>query len=61
MKLLEENIGRTSFNIKQGKVFGDLSLKAKDIKAKINKWDISKPKILCKKREPWTKRRQATE
>ena len=36
-KLLEENIGRTLFDINSSSILGDLSLKAKEIKAKINK------------------------
>ena len=37
IKLLEENIGRTLFDIKCSNIFLDLSLKAKETKAKINK------------------------
>ena len=39
-KLLEENIGRTLF----GNIFLDLPLKVKEVKAKINKWDLIKLK-----------------
>ena len=37
IKLLEENIGRTLFNMNCSNNFLDLSPKAKEIKAKINK------------------------
>ena len=40
IKLLEENIGRTLFDINCSNIFLDLSPKVKEIKAKINKWDL---------------------
>ena len=40
MKLLEENTERTSFDINCRNIFLDLSLKAKEIKAKMNRWDL---------------------
>ena len=39
IKLLEENIGRTLFEINCSNIFLDLSPKAKETKAKINKWN----------------------
>ena len=45
IKLLEENIGRTIFDINCSNIFLDLSPKAKEIKGKINKWDPIKLKI----------------
>ena len=50
-KLLEENIGRTLFGINHSNIFGDLSPKAKEIKAKINKWDLIKFKSFCTAKE----------
>ena len=47
IKLLEENTGRTLFDINHSNIFLDLSLKAKEIKAKINKWDLIKLKSFC--------------
>ena len=44
IKLLEENIGKTFSDINRGNMFLDQSPKAKEIKAKINKWDLIKPK-----------------
>ena len=38
IKLLEENIGRTLFDINCSSIFLDPSPKAKEIKAKIKKW-----------------------
>ena len=42
LKLLEENIGRTLFDINSSNIFLALSPKAKEINAKINKWDLIK-------------------
>ena len=36
IKLLEENIGRTLFDINQSNIFLDMSPKVKEIKTKIN-------------------------
>ena len=47
IQLLEENIGRTPFNIYCGNTFLDLSPKAKEIKAKVNKWDLNKLKAFA--------------
>ena len=43
IKLLEENIGRTLFDIYYSSIFFNLSPKAQEIKAKMNKWDLIKP------------------
>ena len=52
IKLLEENLGRTLFDINHSNnFFLDLSLKAKDIKGKINKWDPIKLKGFCTAKE----------
>ena len=42
IKLLEENIGRTLFDINRNNIFLDPSAKAKETKAKINKWGLVK-------------------
>ena len=44
IKLLEENIGRTLFDINCSNIFLDPPPKAKEIKTKINKWDLIKLK-----------------
>ena len=48
IKLLEENIGRTFFDINQNNIFFDPSLRVMEIKTKINKWDVIKLKSFCK-------------
>ena len=42
IKLLEENIGKTFSDINCASVFFGQSPKAIEIKAKINKWDLTK-------------------
>ena len=42
IKFLEENIGKTFFDITHSNVFLGQSPKAKEIKTKINKWDVIK-------------------
>ena len=44
IKLLEENIGRTHFDINHSKIFFDPLPRVKEIKRKINKWDLMKLK-----------------
>ena len=44
---LEENIGRPFFDINHSNIFLDLSPELKEIKAKMNKWDVIKLKIIC--------------
>ena len=46
IKLLEENIDKT-FSVNHNNVFLGQSLKAKEIKAMINKWDLIKLKSFC--------------
>ena len=47
IKLLEESIGRTLKYINHSKILYDSSLRVTGIKAKINKWDLIKPKSFC--------------
>ena len=42
IKLLEENIGRTLFDINHSKIFFDPPPRVMRIKTKINKWDLIK-------------------
>ena len=44
MKLLEENIGRTLYDINYSKILFDPPSREMEIKAKINKWDLMKLK-----------------
>ena len=51
IKLLEENIGRTLFDISHSKILFDLLPRVMEIKTKINKQDIIKLKIFCTAKE----------
>ena len=51
IKLLDENIGKTFLDINRSTVFLDQSSKAKEIKAKINYWDLIKLKSFCTTKE----------
>ena len=44
IKLLEENIGRTLDDINQSKILYDPPPRVMEIKAKVNKWGLIKPK-----------------
>ena len=45
IKLLEENRGRTNNDIKQSKTLYDPPPRVKEIKTKVNKWDLIKRKL----------------
>ena len=47
IKLLEENIGRTLFDINHSKIFLYPPPRVREIKTKINKWDLIKLKSFC--------------
>ena len=49
--LLEENIGRTLFDINHSKIFFDPPPRVMRIKTKINKWDLMKLKSFCAAKE----------
>ena len=51
IKLLEENIGRTFFDINDSKIFFDPPPRVMKIKTKINKWDLIKLKSFCTAKE----------
>ena len=62
IKPLEENIGRTLFDINHSKIFFDPSPRVMEIKTKINKWDVMKLKSFCKAKETTNKtKRQPSE
>ena len=62
IKLLEENIGRTLYDIKHSKILFDPSLREMEIKTKINKRDLMKLKSFCTAKETITKtKRQPSE
>ena len=47
VKVLEENIGRKISDIPRSNIFTDMSPKARDIKERINEWDLIKLKSFC--------------
>ena len=51
IKVLEENIGRKISDIPCSSIFTDMSLRARDIEERINKWDYSKLKSFCTAKE----------
>ena len=52
IKLLEENIGRTLYDIYHSKILFDLPPREMEIKTQINKWDLMKLKSFCTQRKP---------
>ena len=62
IKLLDENTGRTLFDINHSNIFLDLSPRVMEIKTKKNKWDLIKLKSFCTAKETINKtKRQPTE
>ena len=62
IKLLEENIGRTLFDINHSKIFFDPPPRIMEIKPKINKWDLMILKSFCTAKETINKmKRQPSE
>ena len=55
IKVLEENIGRKISDIPRSNILTDMSPKARDIKERINKWDLIKIKSFCMTKEASTK------
>ena len=51
IKILEENIGRILSDINQNKIFYDPSCRVMEIKTRINKWDLIKPKTIAQQRK----------
>ena len=62
IKVLDENIGSDLFDIGHNNFFQDTSLKAKEIKVKMNFWDVIKIKSFCTAKETVNQtKRQYTE
>ena len=62
IKILEENIGSTLFDINHSNISLDLSPKAKETKTKISKWELIKLKSFCTTLENIDKmKKQSTE
>ena len=51
IKLLEENIGRTPYDINHSKIFFDPPPREMEIKTKINQWDLMTLKSFCTAKE----------
>ena len=58
IKLLEENIGRTFFDINHIRIFLDPPPRVMKIKTKINKWDLIKLKRFCTVKEAINKKKR---
>ena len=62
IKLLEENIGKTLSDINHSRILYDPPPRVREIKAKINKWDLIKIKSFCTTKETISKaKRQLSE
>ena len=62
LKLPEENIGKTLFDINHSRILYDPPPRVMEIKAKINKWDLIKLKSFCTTKESISKmKRQPSE
>ena len=51
IKVLEENTGRKISDIPRSNILTDTSPKARDIKERINKWDLIKTESFCMAKE----------
>ena len=51
IKALEENIGRKISDIPRSNILTDMSPQAREIKERINKWDLIKIKSFCMAKE----------
>ena len=62
IKVLEENIGRTLYDINHSKILFDTPPREMEIKMKMNKWDLLKLKIICTAKKTTNKmKRQPSE
>ena len=62
IKLLEENIGRTLYDINHSKILFDPRPREMEIKTQINQWDLMKLKSFCTAKETINKtKRQPSE
>ena len=55
IKLLEENIGRTLYDINHSKILFDPPPREMEIKTEVNKWDLMKLKSFCTAKETISK------
>ena len=62
IKLLEENIGKTLFDVNHSRILYDPPPRVMGMKAKINKWELIKRKSFCTTKETISKvKRQPSE
>ena len=52
IKLLEENIGRTLYDINHSKILFDPPPRVMEVKTKISKWDLINLKCFAQQRKP---------
>ena len=57
IKLLEENLGRTLYDINHSKILFDPAPREMEVKTKINKWDLMKLKSFCTAKETIRRRK----
>ena len=60
IKALEENIGRKISSIPRSNIFTNMLPRARDIKERINKWDLIKIKSFCMAKENSIKMKRET-
>ena len=60
IKLLEENIGRTLFDINHSNILFDPPPRIRTIKTKMNQWDLIKLKIFCIAKETIKRKEKTT-
>ena len=60
IKALEENIGRKISSIPRSNIFTNILPRARDIKERINKWDLIKIKSFCMAKENSIKMKRDT-
>ena len=60
IKPLEENISRILFDINHSKILYDPPPRVTEVKTKINKWDLIKPKSFCIAKETISKIKKQT-
>ena len=58
IKLFEENIGRTLYDINHSNILFDPPPRKLEIKTQINKWDLMKLKSFCTAKEAINKRKR---
>ena len=61
IKLLQENIGRTLYDLNHSNILYDPPPRIMEIKTKVNKWDLIKLKSFCTAKETNKVKRQPSE